>query len=117
MAAAGGKDSARQLRAAAETAIDSIGLGYDLAVDLRLKYCKKQQQQQQHDDPRLITIDSDDKVRDITIPGGILIPNVSKSIKCDKGERLRFSSDVLSFQQVHTHTHTPPSTILVTHHE
>ncbi|KAH7853178.1 hypothetical protein Vadar_034358 [Vaccinium darrowii] len=100
MAAAGGKDSARQLRAAAETAIDSIGLGYDLAVDLRLKYCKKQQQQQQHDDPRLITIDSDDKVRDITIPGGILIPNVSKSIKCDKGERLRFSSDVLSFQQM-----------------
>lgn len=99
MAAAGGKDSARQLRSAAETAIESIGWGYDLAVDLRLKYCKKQQQQQ-HDDPRLITIDSDDKVRDITIPGGILIPNVSKSIKCDKGERLRFSSDVLSFQQM-----------------
>lgn len=103
MAAAGGKDSARQLRAAAETAIESIGLGYDLAVDLRLKYCKKQQ----HNDPRLITIDQDDKVRDITIPGGILIQNVSKSIKCDKGERLRFSSDVLSFQQVHPHVYNP----------
>jgi hypothetical protein len=36
----------------------------------------------------------------MVIPGGFSIPNVPKSIKCDKGERLRFSSDVLSFQQV-----------------
>ncbi|GFY93863.1 MAC/Perforin domain-containing protein [Actinidia rufa] len=93
----GAKETARQLRGAAETAIESIGLGYDLAVDLRLKYCKKHNSAA---DPRLITIDLDDKVRDIAIPGGILIPNVSKSIKCDKGERLRFSSDVLSFQQM-----------------
>lgn len=34
------------------------------------------------------------------LPGGILIPNVPKAIKCDKGERTRFRSDVLSFQQM-----------------
>ncbi|GMP26678.1 hypothetical protein CsSME_00003021 [Camellia sinensis var. sinensis] len=97
MAASGGaRDAARQLRAAAEAAIESIGLGYDLALDLRLKYCKKHSDA----DSRLITIDHDDKVRDIAIPGGILVQNVSKSIKCDKGERMRFSSDVLSFQQM-----------------
>ncbi|XP_052189704.1 MACPF domain-containing protein At4g24290-like isoform X2 [Diospyros lotus] len=92
------KERGLQLRAAAEAAIESIGLGYDLTVDLRLKYCKNNHSCDA--DPRLITIDIDDKVRDIAIPGGILVQNVSKSIKCDKGERLRFSSDVLSFQQM-----------------
>lgn len=94
-AAAGGrgKGMAAKLRAAAEEAIDSIGVGYDLTLDLRLKYCKKS-------GGRLITIDSDGKVRDVAVPGGILVRDVSKSIKCDKGERLRFSSDVLSFQQM-----------------
>ncbi|CAK9139383.1 unnamed protein product [Ilex paraguariensis] len=79
--------------AMAEVAIQSIGLGYDVAEDLRIKYCKRRSES------RLISID-EDQVRDIVIPGGILIQNVSKSIKCDKGERMRFSSDVLSFQQV-----------------
>lgn len=79
---------------AAEAAIQSIGLGYDITLDLRFKGCKRNSI-----DSRLIAID-DDQVRDIVIPGGISIPNVSKSIKCDKGERLRFSSDILSFQQV-----------------
>ncbi|KAJ6751225.1 hypothetical protein OIU85_001721 [Salix viminalis] len=79
---------------AAEEAIEAIGLGYDLGFDLRLKYCKKKS-------PRLIVINYDDKqVRDMVIPGGFSLPNVPKSIKCDKGERLRFSSDVLSFQQM-----------------
>ncbi|WCJ37729.1 MAC/Perforin domain-containing protein [Euphorbia peplus] len=74
----------------AEAAIDAIGLGYDVTMDLRLKYCKS----------KLILIDDDQLLRDISIPGGFSIPNVPKSIKCDKGERMRFSSDVLSFQQM-----------------
>ncbi|KAI5604216.1 hypothetical protein BDE02_01G272800 [Populus trichocarpa] len=79
---------------AAEAAIEAIGLGYDLGFDLRLKYCKK-------NSPRLIVINDNDKhVRNMVIPGGFSLPNVPKSIKCDKGERLRFSSDVLSFQQM-----------------
>ncbi|KAH6776831.1 MAC/Perforin domain-containing protein [Perilla frutescens var. hirtella] len=85
------KEIAMRLRAAAEEAVQCIGLGYDLTLDLRLKYCKKQQ--------RLIAID-DGQVRDIAIPGGILVQNVPKPINCDKGERVRFSPDVLSFQQM-----------------
>ncbi|KAK4438365.1 MACPF domain-containing protein [Sesamum alatum] len=76
---------------AAKVAINSIGRGYDISLDLRLKYCKG--------DSRLIEID-EDQGREIVLPGGISVPNVSKSIKCDKGERTRFRSDVLTFQQM-----------------
>lgn len=79
---------------AAELAIGAIGLGYDVAVDLRLKYGKFHSP-----DPRLIELDVD-HVQDVTLPGGITVANVPTSIKCDKGERMRFRSDVLSFQQV-----------------
>jgi hypothetical protein len=79
---------------AAVSAIGAIGCGYDISDDLRLKYCKGNSK-----NSRLIEID-EDVGREIVLPGGILIPEVSKSIKCDKGERTRFRSDVLSFQQV-----------------
>nr|GMC64494.1 MACPF domain-containing protein At4g24290-like [Ipomoea batatas] len=95
--ASSSKEAALRLRAAAEAAIQSIGLGYDMVDDLRLKYCKRNSSMDK--DSRLIVID-DDQVRDIAIPGGILVQNVPKSINCDKGERMRFSSDVLPFQQM-----------------
>lgn len=79
---------------AAEISISSIGLGYDIAADIRLKYCKRE-----IPDPYLIELDRD-QVQDVVLPGGLCIPNVLKSIKCDKGERMRFRSDVLTFQQV-----------------
>ncbi|KAB2051252.1 hypothetical protein ES319_A12G043900v1 [Gossypium barbadense] len=79
---------------AAEIAIASIGCGYDIGTDIRLKYCKVDSK-----DPCLIEIDEDGG-REIVLPGGISVPNMSKSIKCDKGERTRFRSDVLSFQQM-----------------
>ncbi|PSS19029.1 MACPF domain-containing protein [Actinidia chinensis var. chinensis] len=79
---------------AAKIAIQSIGRGYDISEDLRLKYCKGDL-----GDPRLIEI-GEDSGREIVLPGGIVIPNVSKFIKCDKGERTRFRSDVLPFQQM-----------------
>lgn len=79
---------------AAETAIRSIGLGYDISADLRLKACKWELP-----DPCLIELDQDHG-QEIVVPGGISISNVPTSIKCDKGERMRFRSDVLSFQQV-----------------
>lgn len=78
----------------AELAIHSIGLGYDIAADLRLKYCKRE-----FSDPCLIVLD-DGEGRDVVLPGGVSIPKVSRSIKCDKGERMRFATDVLTFQQV-----------------
>lgn len=79
---------------AAEIAIGSIGLGYDIAADVRLKYCKRES-----DDPCLIELDGD-QVQDIVLPGGIAVYGVPKSIKCDKGERMRFRSDILPFQQM-----------------
>ncbi|TKY71399.1 MACPF domain-containing protein [Spatholobus suberectus] len=79
---------------AAEIAIGSIGRGYDISTDIRLKFCKGDSV-----NSRLIEIDEND-VREVVLPGGVSIPNVSKSIKCDKGERTRFRSDVLSFQQM-----------------
>ncbi|KAG8383873.1 hypothetical protein BUALT_Bualt04G0058900 [Buddleja alternifolia] len=91
------KERALRLRAAAEEAVQCIGLGYDLTVELRLKYCKKQQITKEGS--RLIAMD-DDQVWDIAVPGGILVQNVPKSIHSDKGDRVRFSSDVLSFQQM-----------------
>ncbi|KAK4254449.1 hypothetical protein QN277_009833 [Acacia crassicarpa] len=81
-------------RKAAENAIGSIGRGYDICDDLKLKYCKGEPI-----NSRLIEIDEDDG-REVVLPDGVSIPNVSKSIKCDKGERTRFRSDVLSFQQM-----------------
>ncbi|KAM0036199.1 putative MACPF domain-containing protein CAD1/NSL1 [Helianthus debilis subsp. tardiflorus] len=88
---------------AANVAIQSIGCGYDISLDLRLKYRKGYDDVSDGDNDRngcrLIEIDEDEG-RDIVLPGGLLIPNVSISIKCDKGERTRFSSDVLSFQQM-----------------
>ncbi|GJX17036.1 perforin domain-containing protein [Tanacetum coccineum] len=86
------KEVALRLKAAAEAAIGSIGLGYDVTEDLRLKYCKGSA-------GRLIGID-DEFVRDVVVPGGILIQNVSKSINCGKGERVRFGSDIWSFQKM-----------------
>ncbi|XP_061346842.1 MACPF domain-containing protein At4g24290-like [Gastrolobium bilobum] len=74
-----------------ESAIKSIGLGYDLTSDLRLKSCKN--------NSRLIAIDHD-QLRTVELPGRVSIPNVPKSIKCDKGDRMRLCSDVLSFQQM-----------------
>lgn len=79
---------------AAEVAIGSIGRGYDVSADLRLKFCKGDTL-----DSHLIVID-EDHCQEIALPGGISVPNVPTSIKCDKGERTRFRSDVLSFQQV-----------------
>uniref|UniRef100_A0A0D9VAI4 MACPF domain-containing protein n=1 Tax=Leersia perrieri TaxID=77586 RepID=A0A0D9VAI4_9ORYZ len=84
-----------RLQSTAESAIRSIGLGYDIANDIRLKHCK----QRGSPDPLLIELDHD-KVQDIVIPGNLTVAGVSKSIKCDKGERMRFRSDVLSFQQM-----------------
>ena len=87
-------------QAAAEAAIAAIGCGYDVAADIRLKYCKGKLNGAAH----LIDFGRDE-VQDMVLPGGLKVPGVPKSIKCDKGERTRFRSDVLSFQQV------PPFTL------
>ncbi|XP_037408546.1 MACPF domain-containing protein At4g24290-like isoform X2 [Triticum dicoccoides] len=90
------RDSKEMMQRAAEFAIRSIGLGYDVASDIRLKFCK----QRGSPDPSLIELDRDG-TQDIVLPGSLTtVAGVPKSIKCDKGERMRFRSDVLSFQQM-----------------
>lgn len=79
---------------AAKIAIQSIGCGYDISLDLRLKYCKGES-----DNPRLIKFD-ESQGQEVVLPGGVSILDVPKWIKCDKGERTRFQSDILSFQQM-----------------
>ncbi|KAL6201417.1 hypothetical protein ACLB2K_025131 [Fragaria x ananassa] len=83
--------SAYQLdpQSAAQKAVTAIGSGYDLCNDLRLNSCK----------PVLIELDPT-RTRDLIVPGGAVVPNVSTSIKCDKGERTKFRSDVVSFNQM-----------------
>ncbi|XP_077251046.1 MAC/Perforin domain-containing protein isoform X2 [Tasmannia lanceolata] len=79
-------------QSSAEKAVSVIGFGYDLSSDLRLSYCKSESS-------RLIELD-ETRTRELVFPGGIVVPNVSKAIKCDKGERTWFRSDVLSFHQM-----------------
>lgn len=79
---------------AAEKAVNVIGHGYDLCRDIRFSVCKS----------KLIEIDST-HTRDLVFPGGVVVDDVPNSIKCDKGERTRFHSDVLPFNQVRTSSH------------
>lgn len=81
-------------QSAAEKAVSVIGSGYDLCSDVRLSACKPTP-----DGSRLVEIDPN-RNRDLVFPGGVVVSNVSSSIKCDKGERTRFRSDILSFNQV-----------------
>uniref|UniRef100_A0A2P2JT54 Uncharacterized protein MANES_16G030700 n=3 Tax=Rhizophora mucronata TaxID=61149 RepID=A0A2P2JT54_RHIMU len=81
-------------QSAAEKAVSVIGLGYDLTNDLRFSACKP--------DPsssRLIELDPT-LTRELVLPGGIVVGNVPSGIRCDKGERTRLRSDVLTFNQM-----------------
>ncbi|KAK3207103.1 hypothetical protein Dsin_021149 [Dipteronia sinensis] len=81
-------------QSAAEKAVSAIGFGYDLCGDLRLTSCKAGPS-----GSSLIELDQS-MTRDLVFPGGVVVKDASSSIKCDKGERTRFHSDVLSFNQM-----------------
>lgn len=89
-----GQNSRSKAQAAAENAIRAVGRGYDITNDLRLSYCKG--------DGCLIDLQGESK-QDAVIPGGVTVRDVPKAIKCDKGERTRFRTDVLPFQQMSEH--------------
>ncbi|KAL6574020.1 kinetochore-associated protein nsl1 [Orobanche hederae] len=84
-------------QAAAEKAVSVIGFGYDLTSDIRLSACKPGSS-----GSGLIELDRTRK-KNLLVPGNVVVPEVSASIKCDKGERTRFSSDALSFNQMSEH--------------
>lgn len=81
-------------KSAAEKAVSVIGYGYDLTGDIRLMACKPGPS-----GSRLIELD-ETLTKDLMVFGDVVVKNVSASIKCDKGERTRFRSDVLSFNQM-----------------
>ncbi|KAM7489217.1 hypothetical protein LguiB_026701 [Lonicera macranthoides] len=74
-------------------AMDALGLGFDLASDFRLKFAKGGSGE------RLVVLDETNR-RDIVLPGGTAIRGVSQDIRCDKGDQIRFKSDVLEFNQM-----------------
>lgn len=79
---------------AAEKAVSAIGSGYDLTDDIRLSACKPGPS-----GSALIVMDQSAS-KDMLLPCGSVVFNVSPSISCGRGDRTRFSSDVLSFVQV-----------------
>ncbi|KAK8522386.1 hypothetical protein V6N12_056096 [Hibiscus sabdariffa] len=81
-------------RKAAGIAVGSIGCGYNLALDLRLKHCYEDGK-----DSPLVEFE-DVGCYDVALPGGISVRNVSKLIKCNQGKCMRNKSDVISFQQM-----------------
>ncbi|XP_052187437.1 MACPF domain-containing protein At1g14780 [Diospyros lotus] len=74
-----------------EKVLGSLGKGFDITSDFRLKYCKGQE--------RLVVLD-DTARRDLALPGFGVFEDVSLDIKCDKGDRIRYQSDILSFNQM-----------------
>lgn len=73
--------------------MEALGKGFDLTSDFRLRFAKGSQ--------RLVVLDEVNK-RDLLIPPtGVTIKAVSQDIRVDKGDRIRFKSDVLEFNQVY----------------
>ncbi|KAK2980437.1 hypothetical protein RJ640_013991 [Escallonia rubra] len=81
-------------------ALESLGSGFDLASDFRLKFVKKCPSGGAGAGGRLVVLDEADK-RDVLVPGGGTIRGVPEGIRFDKGDRIRLKSDVLEFNQVY----------------
>ena len=74
-----------------ERALISLGKGFDLTSDFRLKFCKGEK--------RLVFL-SEAERKELKVPGFGAIEDVSADIKCDKGDLVRYQSDILEFHQV-----------------
>ncbi|KAI0516058.1 hypothetical protein KFK09_008730 [Dendrobium nobile] len=74
-------------------ALQSLGLGFDLTSDFRIRFAKG------YPDRRLVKLD-EVNTGDLVFPGGFTVRGVSRDIGCDKGDRIRFCSDVLEFNQM-----------------
>ncbi|XP_022881081.1 MACPF domain-containing protein At1g14780-like [Olea europaea var. sylvestris] len=74
-----------------QRALSSLGKGIDLTSDFRLKYCKGEN--------RLVLL-NETNTRELSVPGYGTFKDVSIDIKCDKGDRTRYQSDILDFNQM-----------------
>ncbi|KAF0932558.1 hypothetical protein E2562_010440 [Oryza meyeriana var. granulata] len=78
--------------AAAEKAVRCLGRGFDMTSDLRLKYCKGS--------GGGCLVDRSGETAPLTVPGVGVIGDVPTDVRCDKGDRVRFKSDVLEFNKM-----------------
>lgn len=75
---------------AIEKALECLGRGFDVTSDFRLKYCKGNE--------RIVCIKGEKT--ELSLPGFGTCKDVPVEVKCDKGDRIRFQTDVLEFNQV-----------------
>ncbi|XP_025813352.1 MACPF domain-containing protein At1g14780-like isoform X4 [Panicum hallii] len=80
--------------AAVEKAVRCLGRGVDMAGDLRLKHCK--------DAGGCLVLRSSEKkaAAKVVVPGFRVVADVPADVKCGKGDRIRFKSDVLEFNKM-----------------
>lgn len=74
-----------------EMALNSLGKGFDLTSDFKLNYCKGEHS---------LVLLNQSQTRDLIVPGFGTVNNVSIDIKCDRGDRTRYQSDILNFNQM-----------------
>ncbi|KAF8723641.1 hypothetical protein HU200_021598 [Digitaria exilis] len=79
---------------AVEKAVRCLGRGFDMTGDLRLKHCK--------DAGGCLVLRSGEKnaAAKVTVPGFGVVADVPADVKCGKGDRIRFKSDVLEFNKM-----------------
>lgn len=90
---AGGGDGA--VAAAVEKAVKCLGRGVDMTGDLKLKHCKQA-------GGCLVLRSGETKAvaEKIAVPGFGIVADVPAYVKCGKGDRIRFMSDVLDFNKM-----------------
>ncbi|XP_042414900.1 MACPF domain-containing protein At1g14780-like isoform X1 [Zingiber officinale] len=76
---------------AVERAVGWLGMGFDVTCDFRPEYCRGKE--------RLVALNEEEK-RELVVPGFGSCKDVPADINCDKGDRIRFQSDVLEFTQM-----------------
>ncbi|XP_066371094.1 MACPF domain-containing protein At1g14780-like isoform X1 [Miscanthus floridulus] len=81
--------------AAVEKAVRCLGRGVDMTGDLRLKHCK--------DAGGCLVLRTGEKAaaaEKVVVPGFGVVADVPADVKCGKGDRIRFKSDVLEFNKM-----------------
>ncbi|KAG9445029.1 hypothetical protein H6P81_016369 [Aristolochia fimbriata] len=74
-----------------EKALGCLGRGFDVTGDFRMKFCKGKY--------RVVSLNEVEK-KEMHVPGFGCFPNVSVDVKCDKGDRVRYQTDILDFHQM-----------------
>ncbi|CAM0913375.1 unnamed protein product [Alopecurus aequalis] len=83
---------ARGGETAVEIAVSCLGVGVDMASDLRLRHCKAA--------GGCLVARSGEKAAKIAVPGVGVLVDLPADVKCGRGGRTRLKSDVLEFNQM-----------------